>query len=148
MARHKNHYKPKAFESKGEKYIDINGTLKADTSANIYESMLTSKAYIDLKTRQKMLYVICKAQYYGKRKPGKDFTDLEQLQRDDIFYLNLAAVVRYGIYTPNMRKEFYNDMKALQEHGFIKLIAKGGGNGKTKSIYQFSSDWNTWSNDQ
>lgn len=144
MARKRNHYKPKAFESKGEKFIDDNGTIRADTSANVYESMLLSKAYIDLKTRQKMLYIYCKAQYYGKRKPSKDYEEMGLFQSADCFYLNLACVVKYGLYTRNMRKEFYGDMKALQEHGFITQLAPGGGNGKAKSVYQFSSDWQKW----
>lgn len=92
--RKKHKYTAKAFESKGNTFIDDNGTKRADTSANIYESMLLSKAYKDLKTRQQQLYTICKAQYYGKRKPGNDFKDIEQLQDATMFYLNLDAVTR------------------------------------------------------
>ena len=142
--RKRKKYVPKSFESVGATFIDDNGTKRVDTSANIYDSMMLSKAYRDLKTRQQQLYTICKAQYYGKRKPKQDYADIEQFQDDTCFYLNLGNVVRYGLYTQNMRKEFYGDMKALQEHGFIIQISKGGGNGKTKSIYQFVSDWRTW----
>ena len=143
MGRRTPKYKAKPFESKGTKFIDNNGTSRADTSANIYESMLLSRAYQDLKTRQQQLYTICKAQYYGKRKPSKDYPDMEHLQGDDMFYLNLAAVVQYGLYTKNMRKEFYNDMKALEQHGFIKKVSQGGYSNR-KSIYQFTADWQTW----
>lgn len=77
MSRRRKKYVPKKWESKGEVYMDDSGSRKADTSANIYESMLTSKAFAFLTDRQKMLYVCCKAQYYGKRKPGRDYPDVE-----------------------------------------------------------------------
>lgn len=137
-------YIPKGFESKGLKYVDCNGTTRTDTSANIYESMLLSEPYKDLKTRQQQLYTLCKAQYYGKRKPGKDNEETGLFQGAEYFYLNLDSVVKYGLYTRNMRKEFYGDMKALEEHGFIKQVSKGGGNGKTKSVYVFTDKWQTW----
>lgn len=60
--------------------MDDCGRMRADTSANIYESMLTSDAFALLTTKQQILYVFCKAQYYGKRKPEKDFPEVEQMQ--------------------------------------------------------------------
>ena len=139
-------YKPKCFESKGLKYKDTNGTVRADTSANIYESMLLSASYKDLTIRQKQLYTYCKAQYYGKRKPGNDATykEVGAYQGTEYFYLNLDTVVKYGLYTRNMRSKFYADMKALEQHGFIKQVLKGGGNGHTKSIYKYVDEWQTW----
>ena len=104
-------YKPKDFESTG---------VSNDTSANIYESMLQSTAWKDLKPRERQLYIYCKAQYYGKRKPAKDFPDIPQVQSEECFYLNLSLVVSYGIYTRNGNKEFYQDMKKLEEHGYEK----------------------------
>lgn len=146
----KPQYKPKCFESKGIKYTDGNGTTRTDTSANIYESMLLSGAYQDLSTRQQQLYTLCKAQYYGKRKPGNEpfYRDNGYYQGNEYFYLNLDSVVKYGLYTRNMRSKFYADMKALEQHGFIKQVLKGGGNGHTKSIYQYSDGWRTWSKEQ
>ena len=55
MSRGRKKYIPKRFESKGEKFIDENGKLRADTSANIYESLLLSDSFRDLSDRQKML---------------------------------------------------------------------------------------------
>lgn len=123
--------------------MDVSGSRKVDTSANIYESMLTSAAFTFLTDRQKMLYVCCKAQYYGKRKPERDYPDVEQLQGEDLFYLNWAAVQRYGLYKPSMHPNFYRDMKALCDIGFIEKVASGAGQ-RRKSIYRFSDGWQVW----
>lgn len=120
--------------------MDASGSYKADTSANIYESMLTSEAFVLLTDRQKMLYVCCKAQYYGKRKPERDYPDMEQLQGEELFYLNWTAVQRYGLYKPSMHSNFYRDMKALCDAGFIEIVSSGAGQ-RRKSIYRFSDRW-------
>jgi hypothetical protein len=127
-------YKPKDFESTG---------VSNDTSANIYESMLQSPAWKDLKPRERQLYLYCKSQYYGKRKPSKDYPDIEAFQSAECFYLNLASVVNYGIYKRSGNKEFYSDMKTLAEHGFIEVVSSGRYT-KTKSIYKYSSKWKNW----
>ena len=144
MGRRKRKWTARPFESLGERFQDPNtGAVRADTSAAIFESMLLSPAYMDLSTRQKQLYLICKAQYYGHRKPGADFPDVELVSGDDVFYLNLGAVVRYGLYTRNMRGKFYADMKELENHGFIETVSSGKST-KTKSIYRFSPGWKYW----
>lgn len=133
------------FESKGKNFTTDSGHIRHDTFAAIYESQLQSKAYKALTNRQKMLYVYCKAQYFGKRKPSADYPDLEQFQSPDCFYLNLASICSYGLYTRNMRKEFYGDMRELEAHGFIKKLSSGRST-KTKNIYKFSDEWKTWEN--
>ncbi len=143
MSRSRKKYVPKKFESRGEKFIDENGKLRADTSANIYESLLLSNAFRDLSDRQKMLYVVAKSQYYGHRKPEKDFPEIEKFKGADVFYLNWNAVKRYGLYKESMHSNFYKDMAALIEHGFIERLSSGKGN-RSKSIYKFSADWQTW----
>lgn len=40
-----------------------------------------------------------KKQYYGTRKPERDFPDVEQLQGAELFYFNLALAVKYGLYS-------------------------------------------------
>lgn len=130
MSRGRKKYVPKRFESKGEKFIDENGKLRADTSANIYESLLLSDSFRDLSDRQKMLYIVAKSQYYGHRKPEKDYPEIELFQGADVFYLNWNAVKRYGLYKDSMHSNFYRDMAALIEHGllwssfFVTLVAK------------------------
>ena len=131
MGQRKQKYKPKAFESTG---------ISADTSANLYNSMLTHPAFIALKTRQKILYVYCKAQYYGKRKPGQDFPAGEAVQSEECFYMNLSLAVSYGLYTRNGNKEFYADMKALCDAGFLEMVTNGRAT-QSRSIYRFSDKW-------
>ena len=134
MSRRKKRYTPKTFESDGR---------TNDTSANIYESMLESKAFKDLTKNQRLLYVYMKAQHYGKRKPGKDFPDREDLQEESVFYFNMAVAEKYVLYSRNNHTSFYNDIKALVNHGFIRVVSTG----KTvmkKSIYDFCGDWKNW----
>lgn len=127
----KNKYKPKGFESDGR---------SNDTSSNIYESMLQSEKFKDLALRQRMLYVYMKAQYYGKRKPGKDFPEIESLQKDEMFYFTLNMAEEYKIYSKSNSAQFYKDIKVLVEHGFIKKVVSGR-NTKSKNIYEFAGDW-------
>lgn len=143
MGKRKKKYVPKAWESKGDSYMDASGKLRADTSANIYESMLTSDAFALLTTKQQILYVFCKAQYYGKRKPERDFPEVEQMHGDDLFYLSWEAAQQYRLYKPSMDKNFYMDMKALCDHGLIERVASGK-SGRKKSVYRFSDRWKTW----
>lgn len=134
MGRRKRKYKPKDFESTGQ---------SNDTSANIYDSMILSPAFMDLSKNQKLLYIYMKAQYYGKRKPGKDFPEVEQLQGETLFYFNMALAENYGIYTRSNHKAFYADIKAVEDHGFIETISNGSAT-KSRSIYKFSSRWQAW----
>ena len=134
----KTTYKPKGFESKGGHYINEKGKKSADTSANIYESMLTSTAFKKLKTKQQVLYLYCKAQYYGKRKPSKDFK--EQFQDDSYFYMNWGKALEYGLYTASCSSNFYDDMTALEKAGFIKKVYSGKPH-KEKNVYQYSDKW-------
>lgn len=104
--------------------------------------MLTSAAFTSLKTRQKVLYLYCKAQYYGKRKPRRDYPDIEEIRGDDCFYLSWAVVKQYELYQESMHSNFYKDMQVLIEHGFIERVSAG--KYKKKSIYRYSSGWKEW----
>lgn len=120
------------------------GKQKGDTTANIYESMLRSEAWKDLSSKQQVLYLYCKAQYYGKAKPGSDFPDIPELQGDELFYLNRELVVsEYELYSEGNRTKFYRDMKALEEHGFIQTVINGKRK-HTRNIYKFVADWQNW----
>lgn len=135
MSRKKTRtYKAGSFESTGN---------SKDTTASIYNSMLTHPAFTSLKTRQKILYVYIKLQLYGKRKPKHDFPEVEEVASDLCFYLNHAAVVDYGLYVESNHKDFYKDMQELEEHGFIEKISSGKTHRK-KNIYKFSSKWQEW----
>ncbi len=134
MGKRKKPYIPKAFESTG---------VSNDTSANVYGSMLESPAFKDLSKNQRLLYIYMKKQYYGTRKPGQDFPDMEQLQGDDLFYFNLALAEKYGLYSRSNDRQFYADIRAIERHGFIKTVSNGKAT-KSRSIYRFTGDWKEW----
>lgn len=140
MARKK--YVPASFESLngGGPFKDLTGHDRKDVSANIFMSMLQSRAYRELTDRQRCLYVACKSQYFGSRKPSRDYPDVPDLQGDDLFYLNWSLVQRFGLYRPSMSKNFYVDMEALIQAGFIDRVASGRPT-RSKTIYRYSSRW-------
>ena len=105
--------------------------------------MLQSAAFKDLTKNQRLLYVYMKAQYYGKRKPGKDYPNIEQFQGDELFYFNKKLAIQYGLYTDGNHKAFYSDIKAIEQHGFIKTVSSGK-HTKSRSIYKFTGEWKMW----
>ena len=140
-SKSKQTYQPKPFESTGSHFTNpYTDKIQADTSANIYESMLLHPLYQNLLPRQQSLYTVCKAQYYGKRKPSKDFPDVEDFAEPTCFYLNWGLVQRYGIYSPSMQADFREDMKALIDHGFVDIVASGKAH-RTKTVYKLSDRW-------
>lgn len=120
----KKPYQKKSFESNGK---------PSDISANIYDSMVRSKAWMDLSAQQRQLYMYCKMQYYGeKQKPNDDtlcFT-MNQHKWSDL----------YGLYDKTNAKGFYRDMAELIDHGFI-ICTECGSATRTKSIYRYSDMW-------
>ena len=135
-------YAPRSYETDSfrGKFIDKNGTYRTDTFFRIYESMLISPAFISLSKNQKLLYMYCKAQVMGKRKPKVDFSDIGEFQGEEYFYLHLQAVVDYGLYKRGGQTQFRRDMQALEDKGFIKKVSSGKYN-KSKNIYMLVSDW-------
>lgn len=125
---------PKSFESTG---------VANDTHARIFESMLLSPAFMDLSKNQRLLYVYMKAQYFGKRKPGEDFKEIGILQEPELFYFSKTTAESYSLYARGSHMQFYNDVKALETHGFIKTVSNGSST-KKKSIYKFVGDWKQW----
>lgn len=145
MSRKKQtEYKRKAYESTGKKYIDHNGTMRTDTFATIYESMICSAAWRKLTPKQQVLYVICKAQIMGKRKPLQDFSEVGLFQEQECFYLSIDMICsEYQMYKRDSKGKcckFYKDMKALEQNGFIEKVASGQ-NTRSKSVYKLSSKW-------
>ncbi|WP_458398187.1 hypothetical protein [Anaerotignum sp.] len=112
---------------------------KQDVFARVYTSMLYSPAYLSLTNRQRVLYLYIKLQFIGHRKPGTDYPEIQSLKGNDLFYFTFPDAEKTGNYTPNMRSDFYKDMKCLVEAGFIEVVAKG--NRGKKSIYRYSGKW-------
>jgi ribosomal protein L33 len=127
MSKKRKPYEKKSFESMRN---------SSDTSANIYESMLLSPAWLALSATQKVLYVVCKSQFYSeKRNPNNNS---EQFTMNKFKWLN-----KYHLYTNANSAGFYRDMNALIEKGFIACV-ECGANTRTKSIYKFSDKWNLY----
>lgn len=127
MSRKPPKYVKKPFESDCSSY---------DVSANIYNSMLTAPAWLDLTASQQRLYIYCKLQYYAeKRKPNNDTAQFTMNQN--------KWCVKYQLYKTTNAKGFYRDMEALIDHGFIACVESGRAT-RTKSIYKFSSSWLDW----
>lgn len=137
----KKKYKPKAFESTGK---------SSDVSANIYESMIMSKAWKDLSKNQRLLYVYCKACYYGQKDPYKKslFKDMGMDVPNDVqsfFSLTEGSIKNHWELYTNVNS-FYSDRDALITHGFIRVVADGHAMRKA-NIYQFSSKWREYGSD-
>ena len=123
------------FEGIGDKFVDAHRTFVLDTSANIFESMLRSPAYMALTDRQRCLYVVCKAQYYGKQNPLKEYGEKFD---DQCFFLDWKSMQHYGLY--KQHSHFYRDMRALIAAGFIERVFSGA-RIREKSVYRYSSQW-------
>ena len=121
----KKKYQKKDFESTGVGY---------DVSANIYLSMMKSKAWEALTKNQRILYLYLKLQYYSqKRKPNKDDKSM--------FYFNQTKWMNeYQLYSEGNKKSFYNDIEQLIIKGFIDCVSSGKTT-RERNIYQYSSRW-------
>lgn len=99
-------------------------------SSVLYDSMLSSKAFMTLTPRAKVLYLYMKLQLYGQKPVDNDAT---------VFYFNRALYVgKYELYTK--WKDFDADKRQLIDHGFIDEI-ENGANSRTKNKYKFSGRW-------
>ena len=133
--RKRSKYKPKPFESYP---AAVDPKRSYDTSANIYESMMLSKAWIDLTPAQKVLYQVCKSQMYAqKHRPS---LEMENVSETSFFMNRWLWQTTYQLYKPGNEKGFYRDMTALIDHGFIRCVYSGA-NSKDKSVYDYSDKW-------
>lgn len=131
----KRKYIPQSFESCRP---------NKDTSANMYDSMLNSDAFkTKLSKRQRLLYVYCKSQYYGKRKPKSDYPDIPEFALDTCFYFNWHIAKNTGLYTESMSSDFYTDMRKLVEMGFIDIVGKEHITEGKRNIYKYSDRWHS-----
>lgn len=58
----------------------------------------------------------------------------------------MSLAVKYELYTRSNHKAFYNDIRSIESHGFIKTVVNGKST-KSKSIYKYVDDWKTWEPD-
>ena len=140
MSRRKP-YVPKSFES-------VKGS--GDTSANIYKTMQNHAAWKCLSPTQKVLYLACKAERYGKKKHDLDSFGQQYRTDPTVFTFNRSKWKKgiegsYDLYSN--QNQFYKDMDSLIKHGFIDCVICGKST-RTKSLYRFSSRWQFWGTDQ
>jgi hypothetical protein len=134
MSMRKKIEKEQEKELRRKKTFEGEENFKGDTFARIYISMLMSKAWRSLTTKQHELYLYCKAQYYAEKKKPINDNSLS-------FTMNQSKWNGlYGLYTLNNNKAFYKDMTALIELGFVRCL-QCGSTTRTKSIYEFSDKW-------
>ena len=148
MAKKKENYVAKAFESEPSFLPKTkNKTSAKDVSANIYLSMLMSQAWHNLTLKQKELYLYCKAQYYGEAKTPQEHKTNNEIENDINANLQVRFTMNkskwceiYHLYSESGQRHFYEDMNALVENGFIKVV-ESGKTSRTKNIYEFSDRW-------
>ena len=146
-------YKKMSHES-CESFIPLNanGTRHADTSCNVFMSMRFSKAWHELTYKQKELYSIIKGLEFAETKhrsvllTERERQDLSKEEQQKInikyrFTFNKTKWCYYfGLYSPQGRNDFYDDMKALIDKGFIKRL-ESGQNTRTSNIYELDNKW-------
>lgn len=127
--------------------VKRNGIEKRDTFGIITESLVLSDAFQDLKSHEKLLFCYMTVSIHGHRQPAQDATEENPLssimKRETTFYFPLKTACEYSKRYQSSHERLYQDIKALAEHGFIK-IRSSGKHGKTKSIYEFSEEWKHW----
>lgn len=129
--------------------VKRNGKERRDTFAPITDSVLLSDAFQDLKSSEQLLYVFMNVSLHGNRQPAQDITEelplsfSKILRADTTFYFPKSLAIQYSSRYKDSGKRLTGDIRALEEHGFIRIIESGKSR-KTKSIYQFSEEWKNW----
>lgn len=153
MGKKKEEYRKMAHES-CESFIPSNGdgTKHSDTSCNVFMSMRFSQAWHNLTYKQKELYSILKGLEYAEKKDrAKLITEKERttLSNEELRSINVKYrftfnktkwCYYFGLYSPKGRNDFYDDMNALIQNGFVKLL-QSGQNTKTSNIYELDNKW-------
>ena len=109
----------------------------------ITKSMRKSPAFRLLNAKQRDLLMLCWIQGNPKSRgkahlPRDDFPDVDKFKHENVFYMCRNKAVQDKIYTPTNRR-YYDDMDALEKHGFIEKIEQG--HKGTQSIYKLSANW-------
>lgn len=136
MGRKKKKYIP-------DNYASLKG--EGDTSANIYMSMMTSLAWKKLTPRAGFLYLHMRALEFGNTRHDKD--SFEEVYRDNNKYFTFNESKwlkgKGGFELYSNKNSFYTDIAILIELGFIDCVECGEST-RTKSLYKFSSRWQTY----
>lgn len=118
-----------------------------DYCIRISKRLMNSKAWRALTSRQKILYLVCRAQVnpglMNGNAPCHDFPDKEEYKDERVFYMTKGIAEKQGIYCKKTfdKKGFYDGLKKLCELGFIEKISAGGFVSRSKSVYRLSGKW-------
>jgi len=110
------------------------GSRPNGTFSKITHEMMDSPAWKDLNLRQRGLYLAFKAKYRQKAANNK----VESSNRDDISFPKAEGMTLYGDY-----RTFQKDLKALEDHGFIRLV-QSGYRLRVCNIYALEDGWLEW----
>ena len=102
-----------------------------------------SEAFRCLSGKQKSLYLLCMQQLKAVMTPRKIYPSVDQVCRDDTFFLTFSTACNDGLYKVKSESTFRRDMAKLQEVGLIRCISNGK-NRRIKSVYQMSSEWQAY----
>ena len=88
--------------------------------------------------------MLFRSELYGKNRHDLDGFPAYVREDPAYFTFNKAKWQKdglYGLYSNS--GQFYRDIKALIEHGFIDCVQSGYST-RTKSLYKFSTRWQLW----
>lgn len=125
---------------------------KRDVFVNIDMSMLMSRAWQTMNSRQKILYLCCKAQSccvsvsqseddIKEDRKCFEFPQRLWLKKNEKLSTPAAPAETYNLYSD--KKYFYKDMAILIDHGFVDCVDCGAGFGK-KNLYTLSDRWRNY----
>ena len=127
MGREKN----KQYKRVGERFAAIPIT--------VFES----EAFKSLTSRQRDLYIHCRAEQFHPKRYKPDKEDATKFYFNEAVWSDKHDDVNkrqgYGLYSKTPR-HFYRDMDALIMCGFIRCVYCGA-NAKQRNIYQYSDKW-------
>ena len=117
---------------------------RKDSVAGITMCMLSHPAFLDLKPRQRLLYLYAKAQFKAMAERN-DFNDKypQYKGHPEYIYLNHKLMIDvFEMYSKHSARELYSDIKILTEHGFI--VPVGYDEESQRIIYKLIAEWQNW----
>lgn len=137
-------------------FVNDKGNEQTETTTQIMYSMLISPAFKDLTTRQRMLYIYAKSQFFGavsrpsddfKGEDGKPLEKFRRYEGKECFYLNHKLMSEvFELYPKTNHRDLYFDIEALVQRGFIERVTGVERKQTTetnhmRNIYKYSERW-------
>ena len=104
----------------------------------IFNDLLDSPAFHDLRPSAKVLYLYCQRETHG------DAMRDSGTQDERLFYMNRALRCKvHELYPLSDSRGFERDMRELVSHGFVDCLESGLAERK-RSLYRLSGRWCDW----